>query len=121
MLSVPSEHLIYNKNYGGSQSFYLKAPSDEFFEISKLHIKCFEEFFPLKMHKNAIKNKIVQRCIQYCNDLVPMWYFEDDTCYQHRLEILNIFIKILLWKNCIWISKTFKNSKVSHKLNIISE
>lgn len=110
ILTYPSEMYIHTKNYENDSDFgSLCAPSDLFFEICKIHIKVFEKVFTENKCMKNIKKIIVKQCIDCTKDTIySSWFDENDICYKHRIEMLNLLILTLLRKHSTWATYKYK-------------
>lgn len=104
-LKHKSELFIFNKNYSNLEVCALKTPTDFFFEITKINIRIFEEIFYLKPDMNNIKSNIFELCIKR----TPEWFAEGIPCSQHRKDILNILLILLIRRNCAWLKDKMLN------------
>lgn len=120
ILTYPSEMYIHTKNYEiGSDFGSLCAPSDLFFEVCKIHIKIFEKLFSTNRAMKNIKKVMIQQCIECTNSTIyGFWFDEKNTCYSHRLEILNLLILTLLRKHSAWETQQYKPTHIE-KINIL--
>jgi len=121
-LTAPSELFIHEKNYSIESDFgKLKAPSDLFFNICKIHIKAFENIFKNNKKQMCIKKFIVEQCIKCTNEIsaFSLWFYENNECYAHRTDLLNKLIKVLLFKHCKWTVIADRQKKQA-KLSILS-
>lgn len=121
ILTYPSEMYIHKKNYENESDFgSLCAPSDLFFEVCKIHIKVFENIFVENKSIKNIKKYIVEQCVKCTkNSVYNFWFDESNSCFKHRIEMLNILIITLLRKHCSWETHKFKSGNAG-KLKILS-
>lgn len=112
-LEKSSEWLIFFKNYlKDSQTFgKLYNPRDDFFKICCKQIKIFEHFFQNSPEISNIRLRIMNNCSNIVE--AGNMYQIENHCYDHNLKFLEIFIKILLFKNCKWISDKMKSKEKS--------
>lgn len=107
-----SEWLIFYKNYIKEQAFgKLKNPTDQFFDICMKQITIFERFIHNYPEIPAIKLKIMEHCTNI--EEAALLYETNNPCYNHNIKYLEMFIKILLFKNCKWISDKMKSKDKS--------
>lgn len=113
VLTAPSELFIFFKNYQSLTSFgNLVAPSDALMNVCKKHILIFHKIFKDEPHKVGIKAYMIESC----KSATPEWF--DGECCNHKLEILNFLLLVLLRKHCAWAIK--KGSSKERKLKILS-
>lgn len=114
ILTYPSEMYIHTKNYESESDFgSLCAPSDLFFEVCKIHIKVLEKLFSTNKAMKNIKKVIIQQSIECTNSTIySFWFDEKSACYNHRLEILNLLVLILLRKHSAWETYQYKASHI---------
>ena len=112
LLSLPSEFLITNKNYGTDfEKMALQPPSDKLFAICSAHFKIFDNFFKNQLHILNLKRATVETCMQATNKQDPEWFSEKHPCFLHRKALLDFMILVLLRKNCLWLSNKAANGR----------
>lgn len=115
-ITCPSEFFIFAKNFSQNSDFgSLLAPTDEFFNICKLHFKVFHTIFRDRPHIRNIRERMALECMRITNLRDSNWFDEQNQCFEHRKEILYFALLILLRKHCAWkIQKriTSKNQKI---------
>lgn len=114
-LSLETEQFIFQKNYNtNSDILHLKAPTDEIFEVSKLHIKIFNEYFSQNYYKKSLLKNITYCCIEATKKSIkfPLWFSENDECNGHKIKFLEFLIILLLKKSPKWLKdKLLENEK----------
>lgn len=122
ILSRPSEHLIFAKNYSKKSDFgNLFAPTDHFFNICNIHFEIFKEIFDGKKEITNIKKFIIEKCIEATKMSARYedWFNEENPCFQHRKDFLDFSILVLLRKHCKWATYKRVLSK-NNRLQILS-
>jgi len=105
----------------------LKAPSDYFYNLIKIHFGVFKKYFDRKPDIFNLKKKIMQVCILSTEkiDVYSDWSSHTNTCYEHRRHLLNQFTLLLIRKNCKWLTDKIasqssnRNNKKERKLKIL--
>lgn len=122
ILSYPSEMFVHAKNYDKSSDFgSLCAPSDLFFAVCKIHIKVFEKIFSESKEIKNIKKTIVEQCVNCTkNTIYSFWFQENNVCFKHRMEMLNLLILTLLRKHSSWETYKYKLTS-AEKLKIFKQ
>lgn len=77
-------------------------------------IKIFKQEFSSVAHINNIKKHIKDKCMEDVQKIYPVWYDENNECFDHRLRLLDLMILILLRKNCKWLMHLFIDKKRKH-------
>lgn len=122
ILSYPSEMFVHAKNCQKESDFGgLCAPSDLFFEVCKIDIKVFEKIFLQNKEMKSITKFIVEQCVNCTkNSIYSFWFEENDVCYKHRMEMLNLLlVLILLRKHSTWETYNYKLSNIE-KVKILN-
>lgn len=102
-----STSFINAKNFSDSK-LCLINPSDDVFEIFKTVMSCYISIFSVYAHKKGIKN-IIKTFILNKN----ITWFSDEKCKEHRIQHLDFFLKVYLFKNSKWLSnKLISNIKL---------
>ena len=108
ILSLKTEHFIFHTNLGTNSDLYnLKVPSDNFFNVTKIHINIFDQYFGKNFYEKNIKSNIKTLCIKKTTETVEFkeWFSKNGACYQHRLYFLDSLLLLLLKKNAIWLKQ----------------
>lgn len=101
----------------------LIKPSKHFNELCQSHIEIFTSIFKKSPHNKNIKQYIKDKCIEHTHLLDPDWFDSTNSCYSHRVQVLDFMILVLLRKNCKWMDKehvkrtTTKIRKINTVLN----
>lgn len=95
----------------------LMWPTEKYFNICQTYVKIFTKYFEERPFVSNVKQHIVERCKTITNLMSGDWFDENHPCYPHRLYILDIFIVVLLWKNCKWVQEKNKTHKDPKKAN----
>ena len=127
-LEIESEYFLFAKEYDSNKEMCkLKAPTNYFFQIISEHLNVFDKYF----EKNYFVKNIFEHIIKICTEQTPDWFSIDSRCYQHKILILHMLIRLMLRKNSIWLKENIikctnsktkiktRNSKKSKKLKII--
>ncbi|XP_067644807.1 uncharacterized protein [Eurosta solidaginis] len=104
-LANTSEALIVAKNYKAQDDLRLMNPDDDFFEISRLHMKWYMEMFSISNHKPGIKKTIIDYIRSKSDRYFTFWFNKADECAEHRLQLLNFMVTTLLYKNAKWSAR----------------
>lgn len=86
-----------------------------------MHYNCFKEFFEKNLNFKNIKHNLTIMCIELTNQYFPDWFLETHECYKHRLKILDMFLLILLRKNCKWLSQEISDKSGSDRLKVLNK
>lgn len=89
-ICAQSELFLFNKNFKSiSNNFKLKAPSDDLFNLMKLHYTIFHKCFQNYPYARKIKQTIVNECIAQAErvEKYSSWYCERHGRY---FEMINV-------------------------------
>ena len=117
VITLPSELLISNKNYGNNfAETALQPPSDYLFQICVPYFTICNDFIKNQMHLSPLKATIVKACIRTTNINNPEWFCEENPCFLHQKALLDFLILVTLRKNCLWLSLKTADSKAKLKI-----
>lgn len=121
VLTCGSEMFIFAKNYLKNSDFgNLFAPTDEFFNVCRIHILIFRQVFDYEKNMDTIKEKIVEKCINNKREENVSWFERESVCYHHRVKALEFMTHVLLRKHCLWYTRKFKKPSID-KAKIIKD
>lgn len=116
---VYRDFFIKQKNYENT-IVGLKTPSDVFFDVCTVQINYFSRNFKNCIHIRNIKSTFKSNLIDETNKHFQFWFDTSSECYDHRLQILDFLILVLIRKNCYWhlqkLNKTKTDEKATNKL-----
>lgn len=128
-LQKTSETFLFHKNYSKNSDFgSITAPTDQFFQICKLHVNIFKNYIANRPHIKNIRKQIVETCVSETNRHSEFffWFSDENICKDHYIKILDYIILILLKKYCVWESAKLgaaanKSCNPHPKLKIIKQ
>lgn len=118
------DELITKKSYKPDKIGGLKLPSTTFYDICCLQICFFKSTFDKLYHTKNLKAAYVKKLMALTTLNYPDWFDEQNKCFEHRVQILNFLVLVLIRKNCKWlledISKSKSDVKYANKLKKIT-
>ncbi|XP_017494532.1 PREDICTED: uncharacterized protein LOC108382671, partial [Rhagoletis zephyria] len=99
-----SEALIRAKNYKECPDVRLINPTEWVFEILRMQMAWYKHLFQKYAHSVGIHEQIVNALIKKTNEEFSEWFSEAGDCFEHRKQLLNSMVTVLLFKNARWLA-----------------
>lgn len=123
-LTEPNELFILNKLYTttnfSDSSIALRCPQDNVVEILTQALSIFADAFQTYSYKRKVLHKIYKKIVARID---PTFLAMDSRCLQHRQFIINLLIKVKIFKECKWclpVNRRFADQAKPHqKLKIL--
>lgn len=107
-----NELFIMEKNIVRSKDQNILCnPSDYFLSIFNTQFNTFSEYFDANKHIKGLKSSLLKQCIKVTNNVFPEWFDINNSCYDHRVEILDYLLRIFIKRNAKWVVKNIKKPK----------
>ncbi|VEN60059.1 unnamed protein product [Callosobruchus maculatus] len=121
-LTETNDILLFYKNYNIDDPCSLTKPTDLMFTVTKLSMQLFAHKFPKLWHKKGISKILVKKITNKIKSGANDWFQCPSQCVPHRQHIIELLVKILIYKNCKDMSNNIKCKiqKKSQKLDVVN-
>ncbi|XP_067634389.1 uncharacterized protein [Eurosta solidaginis] len=117
-LNSDSEALIRSKNYKGNERLLLVNPSDDVFELCHRQMFWYKQIFSQRSHYPGLKENIIDILTTLTEHEFPNWFSEAGPCLEHRKQLLDSLVVVLLFKNARWMARDdLITTRERHKSN----
>lgn len=108
-----SEVFIREKDFSSSlDEPFLTNPSDYFLSVFKVQFDAFRRFFPQNIYKLKLKSTLLDKCMEATSEKFPEWFAQNSPCFDHRKQILDYILKVLIKRNAKWrVKNSVKSAK----------
>ena len=79
---------------------YLCRPSTLFLRVIYVQLQNFFNCAPDLWHERELSAKLIVRAVEVTNEHFTNWFFEEDPCFQHKIEALIFLYTVKIFATC---------------------